>query len=190
MQIGLYFGSFNPVHIGHLIIAQYALQHTAVQQIWWVVSPQNPHKPVQSLLNEYQRLHLVNLAVQDNHQFKVVDVEFTLPKPSYTVHTLAYLHEKYPQHQFSILMGADSYTNLPKWKNWEVIIKNHPLLVYARPGIELPPAYTGSQTHWLQAPLLDISATYIRQQVKAGKSIQYLVTPAVQHEIENNRYYQ
>lgn len=188
MRIGLYFGSFNPIHIGHLIIANYTLQHTQLDQLWLVVSPQNPFKPSASLLNEYHRLHLVRTAVDGSDKIKASDIEFNLPKPSYTVDTLAYLEEKYPQHQFYILMGSDSYQNLPKWKNAQVIAGRYPLLVYPRPGfpVETTPEFPCTIVN---APLLDISSTMIRQWIKTHKDIKFLVPDNVQKEIADNSYY-
>src|SRR6201987_1840618 len=124
MNIGLFFGSFNPIHIGHLIIANHVAQETDLNQVWFVVSPQNPLKASGSLLNEYHRLHLVKVAIEEENKLRASDIEFHLPKPSYTVDTLAYLKEKFPQHQFSIIMGSDSFSNLINWKNYEVIAKN------------------------------------------------------------------
>jgi nicotinate-nucleotide adenylyltransferase len=188
VAIGLYFGSFNPIHIGHLIIAQYVLQHSALQKIWFVVSPHNPLKNSSDLLDEYKRFRLVQTAVEDNVQFKAVDIEFKLPRPSYTVNTLTYLKEKYPTEEFAIIMGGDSYQNLPRWKNFEYIINNHKLLVYERPG-SVVTIIPNSQTALIQAPSLNISATAIRQLIKDKKSIKYLVTPAVEQEIESGGYY-
>src|ERR1700761_3280074 len=127
MKIGLYFGSFNPIHIGHLIIANHVASSTDLQQVWFVVSPQNPLKPSGSLLNEYHRLHFIRLAIEGEKKLHASDIEFNLPKPSYTVDTLAYLKEKYPNHEFSIIMGSDSFCNITHWKNYEVILKNYPL---------------------------------------------------------------
>ncbi|MBC7890242.1 MAG: nicotinate-nucleotide adenylyltransferase [Ferruginibacter sp.] len=188
MKIGLYFGSFNPVHIGHLIIANHVINYTDVQQVWFVVSPQNPLKPSTSLLNEYHRFRLVQLAVDGPTKIKASNIEFQLPKPSYTVDTLAYLHEKYPQHQFAIIMGSDGFCNLSKWKNYEIIIKNYPLYIYERPGFIIDNALKAT-IYILKAPLLQISSTHIRELIKAGKSIRYLVPDTVKEEIENNRYY-
>jgi nicotinate-nucleotide adenylyltransferase len=190
MQIGLYFGSFNPIHHGHLIIASYILQNTELDQVWFVVSPQNPLKPTGALLNEYHRLYLVNLAVEGENRLKASDIEFKLPRPSYTVDTLAYLQEKYPSYQFAIIMGSDSFQNLPKWKNYTYILKNYPIYIYKRPQHETIPAYPGAKKIiLLEAPLLPISATYIRKAVQQGKSIRYLVPDAVREEIERNGYY-
>jgi len=190
MRVGLYFGSFNPIHHGHLLIASWILQHTSLQQVWFVVSPQNPLKPASSLLNEYHRLYLVHLAVEGENNLKALDIEFKLPKPSYTVDTLTYLQEKYPAHEFSIILGSDSFQNLPRWKNAEWLLKNYPVYVYRRPEHELLPTYPGAKdVHILKAPLLPISSTEIRKKIKEGKSIRYLVPEAVRAEIERNGYY-
>jgi len=190
MRVGLYFGSFNPIHHGHLLIASWILQNTSLQQVWFVVSPQNPLKPASTLLNEYHRLYLVQLAVEGENNLKALDIEFKLPRPSYTVDTLAYLQEKYPAHEFSIILGSDSFQNLPKWKNAEWLLKNYPVYVYKRPAHEQLPSYPGvKDIHILKAPLLPISSTEIRKKIKEGKSIRYLVPEAVRAEIERNGYY-
>jgi nicotinate-nucleotide adenylyltransferase len=190
MRIGLYFGSFNPIHHGHLLIASYILQNTSIQQVWFVVSPQNPLKPAATLLNEYHRLYLVQLAVEGEKDLKALDIEFKLPKPSYTVDTLTYLQEKYPTHEFSIIMGSDSFQNLPRWKNAEWLLRNYSIYVYKRPEHEQLPLYSGAKDiHVLQAPLLPISSTQVRKNLKEGKSIRYLVPEAVRTEIERNGYY-
>ena len=188
MKIGLYFGSFNPVHIGHLIIASYIANNTNVSQVWFVVSPQNPVKVSSSLLNEYHRLHLVRLATEDNNQLKVSDVEFKLPRPSYTIDTLVYLREKYPQHEFSIIMGSDGLKNIEKWKNYATLVKDHSFIIYKRPGFEIKPM-DGADMITVDAPLLEISSTSIRRLVKEGRSIRYLVPDNVMEEIERNGYY-
>jgi nicotinate-nucleotide adenylyltransferase len=190
MLIGLYFGSFNPIHHGHLIIANYILQHTELEQVWFVVSPQNPLKPSGALLNEYHRLFLVNTAIEGENKLRASDIEFKLPKPSYTADTLAYLHEKYPDHEFAIIMGSDSFENLPKWKNYGYILKHYPIYVYLRSGHERLPEYPDANKIFvLAAPLLPISATHIRKNIKEGKSIRYLLPDAVKDEIEKNGYY-
>ena len=188
MKIGLYFGSFNPVHIGHLIVASHVANHTDMQQVWFVVSPQNPLKPAAGLLNEYHRLHMVHIAIEEDPRLKVSDVEFKLPKPSYTIDTLTYLQEKYPQHEFSIIIGSDSFQNLSKWKNSELLMERYPFIIYKRPGFE-PGDTSRAKTTILNAPLLDISATAIRNNIKQGKSIRYLVEEKVREEIEQNNYY-
>jgi nicotinate-nucleotide adenylyltransferase len=188
MKVGLYFGSFNPIHHGHLIIAKHIQEHTDLNQIWFVVSPQNPLKPSNGLLNEYHRLHLVNLAIEDEPGFKATDIEFRLPKPSYTIDTLTYLKEKYPAHDFVVIMGSDSYQNLNKWKNYQQLVSNYHIIVYERPGhpvsAELP---KGVQV--LKAPMLEISATHIRQLIRQHRSIRFLVPDKVMAEIERNGYY-
>lgn len=188
MKIGLYFGSFNPIHNGHLIIAQHVLNETDLQQIWFIISPQNPFKEQKTLLNEYNRLHLVNLAIQKSTSFKAIDIEFNLPKPSYTINTLIYLQEKYPQHKFSLIMGSDSLQNLGKWKNGETIMQNYPIYVYIRPTFPATEKNV-NELHILTAPLLEISATHIRELIQKGKSIRYLVPEIVFDEIEATGYY-
>jgi nicotinate-nucleotide adenylyltransferase len=188
MKIGLYFGSFNPVHVAHLIVANHVLNETDIEKVWFIVSPQNPFKSEANLLNEYHRLHLVRLATEDDNRIKASDIEFNLPKPSYTTNTLAYLSEKHPEHNFCIIMGSDSFQNLHKWKNAEVIIKNYPIYVYRRAGFDVENTI-GAKLHVLDAPLLQLSATQIRKYVKEGKPIRYMVTDKVLEEIERGGYY-
>jgi nicotinate-nucleotide adenylyltransferase len=189
MKVGLYFGSFNPIHHGHLIIANYILQHADLDQVWFVVSPQNPFKQSASLLNAYHRLALVQLAIEAEPKLKASDIEFRLPQPSYTVNTLAYLQEKYPTHEFAIIMGSDSFENLARWKNYEYILQHCPIYVYRRPGHEVKITFANANIVVQEAPLLQISATYIRNNIKQGRSIRYLVPEKVLEEIERNGYY-
>jgi nicotinate-nucleotide adenylyltransferase len=188
MKIGLYFGSFNPIHIGHLIIANHILNSTDLQKVWFVVSPQNPFKKHTSLINEYDRLFLVQKAVEDNDRMKAVDIEFTLPKPSYTTNTLAYLQEKYPTQEFQIIMGSDGFQNIGSWKNAEFIIKNYKIIIYKRPGFDITNDHN-AMIEVMDAPLLEISATHIRTLINQGKSIKYLVPDKVEKEILDNRYF-
>lgn len=188
MNIGLYFGSFNPIHIGHLIVASYVYEETPLDKVWFVLSPQNPFKDQKNLLNEHDRLHLANLAIEDDQRFRASDIEFTLSKPSYTVHTLMHLEEKFPLEKFSVIMGSDSYQNLPHWKNYEHIIENYPIIVYKRPGFEVE-KIPDSKTMILEAPLLEISATRIRKMIREGKSIRYLVPDKVAEYIQLYNYY-
>jgi nicotinate-nucleotide adenylyltransferase len=188
MKVGLYFGSFNPIHNGHLIIAQHILNESPLQQVWFVVSPLNPFKQQKQLLSEYDRLHLVNLAIENSLQLKAVDIEFRLPKPSYTINTLTYLLEKYPHHEFSIIMGSDSLQNLHQWKNAEQIMNNYPVYVYTRPGFEIKKQQLKTLIE-VKAPLLEISATHIRQLIQSNKSIRFLVPDIVNEEIEKAGYY-
>ena len=190
MHIGLYFGSFNPVHVGHLIIASYARHTTNLKQVWLVVSPQNPLKPSKTLLNEYHRLHLVNVAIEDDAFLKTTDIEFHLPRPSYTIDTLTYLKEKYPQHTFSIIMGSDSLQNISQWKNYEKLLEQHILYVFKRPGFEIDTIkFPGANIQVVHAPLLEISSTQIRKMIKERIPVRYMVTDAVFDEIEANGYY-
>jgi nicotinate-nucleotide adenylyltransferase len=188
MNIGLYFGSFNPIHHGHLIIANHIVQETDLDQVWFVISPQNPFKQNHTLLNEYHRLHLVNLAIEGEKALKATDIEFGLPKPSYTINTLQYLEEKYPQHRFGIIMGSDSFQNIDKWRNADVLMKRYSIYVYVRPGFDVRQDLPANKIE-LNAPLLQISATHIREMLKQGRSIRYLVPDRVMEEIASNGYY-
>lgn len=188
MHIGLYFGSFNPIHIGHLIVANHIVEETNIDKLWFVVSPHNPLKDAHSLLNEYDRLHLVNIAIEGNNKFRASNVEFSLPKPSYTIDTLTYLSEKFPLETFSVIMGADSYQNLHRWKNYEHLVAQYPIIVYNRPGFEVN-EIPGARITTVDAPLLEISSTYIRQRIKEGKSTRYVLPETVWEYITENRYY-
>lgn len=188
MKIGLYFGSFNPIHTGHLVIANFILNTDLIDKLWFVVSPQNPLKKSNSLLNEYDRLHLVKRAVENDPRIHVSDIEFHLDKPSYTSQSLIYLQEKYPQHEFFIIIGADSYQNLHKWHNAEILIKNYQFIIYPRPGFEISSA--PSNFHLVpDAPLLNISSTQVRGLITRGKSIRYMVPDVVMEEIEAGQLY-
>lgn len=188
MKIGLYFGSFNPIHTGHLIIASFVANNTLLEQVWFVISPQNPLKKSNSLLNEHHRKHLIDLCIEGEKKLKASNVEFNLPKPSYTIDTLTYLSEKYPQHHFSIIMGSDSFSNIKRWKNYEVLLKNYPIYIYERPGFGIP-GNPGPNMTILRGPLLEISSTRIREMVHLQKSIRYLVPDVVKEEIERRQYY-
>ncbi len=188
MNIGLFFGSFNPVHIGHLIIASHILNTTNLQKIWFVVSPQNPFKESKTLLNEYDRLHLLRQATEADDRLRVSDVEFALPKPSYTAVTLAHLTEKHPNYSFHVIMGGDSFQNLHNWKNAEYITNHFPIIVYNRPGFEINNSLYANVTI-ADAPLLEISATAVRQMIKEKKSVKYLLPEIVIQEIEKAGYY-
>jgi nicotinate-nucleotide adenylyltransferase len=188
MKIGLYFGSFNPVHNGHLIIAKHVINNTDLKQVWMVISPQNPFKKSNSLLNKYDRLNMVQSALEGETKIKASTIEFNLPTPSFTIDTLAYLKEKHKQHQFSIIMGSDSFTNIKKWKNYEMIIKNYEIYIYQRTGY---PIQNTEETivNKLEAPLIEISSSAIRKIIKDGKSIRYLVPDVVDQQIKENKYY-
>lgn len=188
MNIGLFFGSFNPIHHGHLIIANFILNEGLVDQIWFVVSPHNPLKESKSLLNENNRLHLVRLAIDQEPRMKAVDIEFFLPRPSYTSYTLARLSEKYPSHQFFLIVGGDSFQNFTKWKNYTYIVDNYNILLYNRPGFPVTDTLN-ARLQVLDAPLLDISATSIRSLIRHKKSIRFFLPDAVIAEIEKGGYY-
>jgi nicotinate-nucleotide adenylyltransferase len=179
MKIGLFFGSFNPIHNGHLIIANYICESTDLDKVWLVVSPQNPFKTKDTLLNEYDRLHLINLAIEGNNNLRASDIEFKLPRPSYTIDTLTYLKEKHPEHEFSLIMGSDNLESIHKWKNYQQLLSNHSIYVYKRRGSEQTNAPVGAKIFWVDFPFLDISATFIRQSLKNGYSMQYFLPEKV-----------
>ncbi len=188
MKIGLYFGSFNPIHVGHLIIAGHVSNYSILDQVWFVLSPQNPLKPQSSLLNEYHRQHLILSAIEGENKLKCSIIEFHLPRPSYTIDTLNYLREKYSQDNFSVIIGSDSFQNIKKWKNYQLLLKQYPVIIYKRPGFEINNELNANITV-LDAPLLEISSTNIRKMIKNGKSIRFLVPDIVKEEIDRNHYY-
>jgi nicotinate-nucleotide adenylyltransferase len=189
MKIGLFFGSFNPVHIGHLIIANYMATQTDLERVWLVVSPQNPLKHKKTLARDHDRLHLVRLGIGDNPRLEASNVEFNLPKPSYTVDTLAHLKEKYPEREFALIMGGDNLASLHLWKNYEHLLEAYDIYVYQRPGIALGAYENHPRVRVVEAPLLDISATYIRECLRLGKSVRYLVPDAVFEYLESGQLY-
>lgn len=180
MKVGLFFGSFNPIHVGHLIIANIALQATDLDEVWFVVSPQNPFKKNKNLLHEFDRLDLVRAAIADEFHFRVTDVEFGMTRPSYTIDTLAVLTEKYPQHQFALIIGEDNLASFPKWKNYQIILNDFGLIVYPRPDSKVSDLGVHPNVKMIEAPQMDISATLIRSMVREGKSIKYLVPESVE----------
>lgn len=189
MDIALYFGSFNPVHNGHLIIANHIANYTNLDRIWFVVSPQSPYKKQSSLINENHRKHLIDLAIEGEKKLRSSNIEFKLPKPSYTAETLLYLSEKYPQNTFTIILGSDSFQNINNWKNASYLLENYSFLIYERPGFKVKPERLSPRRVVLKAPLLQISSTQIRKMVKEKKSIRFLVPDIVNEEIQNNQYY-
>ena len=189
MKIGLFFGSFNPIHTGHLILAETALSDTELDYVWFVVSPQNPFKQKKNLLSEVDRLRMAELAVEDNDRLRASNVEFFLPKPSYTIDTLIHLTDKYRSYEFAIIMGQDNLQHFHKWKNHEAIVKHYPIYVYPRIASEPSPFDAHPMIHFFQAPLLNISATYIRQRIKSGHSIRYLVPDTVNEYISQQGIY-
>lgn len=189
MKIGLFFGSFNPVHVGHMIIANYMATQTDLDQVWLVVSPQNPLKRKETLARDRERLHMVNLAVGDNPFLRVSDIEFGLPSPSYTVNTLAYLREKYPDHRFILIMGGDNLATIDKWKNYEFLLNEYEIYLYSRPDYD--PGEFGKYPNVRQfdAPRMEISSSYIRKCIAEGKSVQYLVPDKVFEYLESGAMY-
>ena len=188
MKVGLFFGSFNPIHVGHLIIAQTMLNHSDCDQVWLVVSPQNPFKDKATLLAEQDRYTMCELATQNHDQIFASNYEFLLPKPSYTIDTLVHLTAQFPSYRFALLMGSDNLVSLPKWKNHQAILDYYPIYVYLRPNvevIELP----SPLTKVISAPMLDISATKVRELIKSGKSVRYLLPDPVVEYINANQLY-
>lgn len=190
MKIGLFFGSFNPIHLGHLVIANTIVEDTDVERVWFVVSPHNPFKSSNSLLHEFDRLDMVEMATEDNFNMEVTDVEFHMPKPSYTVDTLAYLSDKYPQHEFKLIIGEDNLRQFPKWKNSQVILEHYGLYVYPRPNAQSSPLKEHANVQMVEAPMVDISATFIRRRIREYKSIRYLVPDKVAEHISIRKFYQ
>ena len=189
MRIGLFFGSFNPIHTGHLVIANYMANYTDLQAVWLVISPHNPLKNKSSLVNMYDRSEMARLATKDAERIKVSDVEFKLPQPSYTIDTLTHLQEKYPEHQFTLIMGADNLASLKKWKNYEVILRDYKIAVYPRPGYENSELASHPSVTITQTPVMEISSTFIRNAIKEGKSVQYFVPDEVIEFIDSKNLY-
>ena len=194
MKIGLYFGTFNPIHIGHLIIANHLAEYSDLEQIWMVVTPHNPLKNKQTLLDDYQRLQLVFLATDDYPKIKASNIEFKLSQPNFTVNTLAHLQEKFPQHTFSLIMGEDNLKSLHKWKNHEIILQNHEIYVYPRISSEIDATqnYTfknNPNIHIVDAPVVEISSTFIRENIKKDKNVRPLLPEKVWQYIDHNNLY-
>ncbi len=190
MKIGLFFGSFNPIHIGHLIIANTMANQTDLDQVWFIISPLNPFKSSKSLLHEFDRLDMVECAIEDNFCLRASDVEFNMPKPSYTIDTLTYLSEKHPSHTFRLIIGEDNLRNFHKWKNYSSILELYGLDVYPRPGVHSNDEIKNHpNVRMVQAPLLDISATYIREAIRSGRSIKYIVHDKVEQYINDKKLY-
>ncbi len=188
-KVGLFFGSFNPIHIGHLIMAEYFVENTDLAEVWFVVSPNNPLKQKSSLLSAAQRLYMVNLAVEDDARFRSSDIEFHLPLPSYTCHTLVHLQEKYPQKEFVLIMGEDNLESIEKWKNYQYILDNYNIYVYPRPGSDGGKWKDAPKVRMVPAPQIGISATMIREAIAAGRSVRYFLHPKVAECIDEMGFY-
>ena len=188
-KIGLFFGSFNPVHTGHMIIANYMATQTDLSEVWLVVTPHNPLKKRENLLSDTDRLTMVELAVGNRDNLRASNIEFALPKPSYTIDTLAHLSEKYPKKKFVILMGGDNLATLEKWKNYDQILQNYEIYVYKRPNVENGPFHDHPSVKFFHAPQLELSSTYIRSCIETQKSISYLVPESVEKYIDQHHLY-
>lgn len=189
MKTGLFFGSFNPVHIGHLAIANYMIEFTDLSQLWFVISPQNPLKKRASLLEDHKRRTLLEIALEDDNRFKICDIEFKLPKPSYTIDTLSYLKELHPRNQFVLIMGSDGLMTFPKWKNYKIIEENYARYIYPRPGFPVDPAeHPGIRI--VDSPQMEISSTFIRQALKAKHDIRHFLPHKVYEYITEMHFYE
>ncbi len=189
MKVGLFFGSFNPVHIGHLIIANYMVNYTDLAEVWFVVSPQNPFKEKKSLGNMYDRLEMVELAIAGVDHLKASDIEFNLPQPSYTIDTLIHLAEKYPTKEFVLIMGEDNLQGLRKWKNADILLRDYQIVVYPRPGYDGGDLKEHPSVKLTDTPLMELSSTFLRQSVQAGKSIKFYTPDAVIDFIDKKGLY-
>lgn len=191
MKIGLYFGTFNPIHVGHLIIANHLAEYSDLDQIWMMVTPHNPFKKKDTLLDDYQRLHLVFLATEDYPKIKPSDFEFKLPQPNYTVTTLAHLQDKFPKHEFALIMGEDNLKTFHKWKNYEVILQNHEIYVYPRLSTEVENLdfKNHPKIHVVNAPVVEISSTFIRENIKNKKNVRPLLPSKVWEYLDHNNFY-
>ena len=190
MKTGLFFGSFNPIHIGHMAIANYMVEFTDIDSVWFVISPHNPFKNKKSLLASHFRYDMVELAIGDDDRFRASDIEFNLPQPSYTINTLTYLHERYPSRKFVLLMGADNLKNLHKWKNYEQIVENYEIYVYPRPGTEKIDTNKYPNLKNANAPMIEISSSFIRNAIASAKDLRYYLHPKVYQHIINMHFYE
>ncbi len=189
MHVGLFFGSFNPVHIGHMALANYMLCYTDMQQLWFVVSPQNPLKSKSGLLDQNQRLVLVNAAIDDYPNMRSSNIEFSLSQPSYTINTLVHLQEKYPEHTFSLILGQDNLQTFHKWKNYEEILKGFHIYIYPRPNCVKTEFDDHPNIHFTEAPLMEVSSTFIRNAIKSKKDVRFFLPQKVWEEIDLMNFY-
>lgn len=190
-KIGLFFGSFNPIHIGHIILANHIAENTDINEVWFVVTPLNPFKEKKNLLDNYSRLEMVEIALKKYDKLNASDIEFHLPQPNYTINTLIHLEEKHKNIQFYLIMGEDNLKSFHKWKNYEVLLERYPILVYPRISEgEVPDEFKQHlQIHYTKAPIIEISATFIREQLKAGKNVSPLLDPDVWKHIDQKGFY-
>lgn len=188
-KIGLFFGSFNPIHVGHLIIANYMAHHTDLNEVWLMVSPHNPLKKKDSLISMYDRLEMVNLAIENSENIRSSNFEFHLPQPSYTIDTLIHLHERYPEKEFVLIMGSDNLQSFKKWKNYEIILRDYLIYVYPRPGFDSGEFLNHPSITITATPLMELSSTFIRHSIKAKKSVKYFIPDTVLEFIEKKSLY-
>lgn len=188
-MIGLFFGSFNPIHTGHMIIANIMVEATNLDKVWFVVSPHNPFKQSKGLLHEFDRYDMVRAASADNYKLDVTDAEFHLPKPNYTIHTLVHLSVRHPNNQFKLIIGADNLERFSRWKGYKQILEDYGLYVYPRPTMQLSELTGHPNVKMIDAPMLDISATFIRECIKKNQSIRYLVPDPVEQMIRDKQFY-
>ncbi|HLV13643.1 MAG TPA: nicotinate (nicotinamide) nucleotide adenylyltransferase [Xanthomarina sp.] len=191
MKIGLFFGSFNPIHIGHLIIANHLVEHSDLEKIWFVITPHSPFKKKSTLLDNYQRLEMVYLATEPYESLSPSDIEFNLPQPNYTINTLVYLEEKYPKHEFSLIMGEDNLKSFHKWKNYELILERHDIYTYPRLSEgAVDTQFKGHEKiHHVKAPIMELSSTFIRTCIKEGKNVQPMLPPKVWDYLDDMNFY-
>ena len=189
IRTGIFVGTFNPIHLGHLALANYLCEENWVDELWFLMTPQNPFKQEQTLLDNHLRMKMVEAAIADYPRFKASDFEFTLPRPSYTVTTLQKLSETYPDREFVLIIGADNWAAFDKWKSPEEILRNHRILVYPRPGYEINPHELPAQVKAVNTPLLEISSTFIRESIASGKDIRYFLHPEVYRFIKQHQLY-
>ncbi|MEI7980053.1 MAG: nicotinate (nicotinamide) nucleotide adenylyltransferase [Bacteroidota bacterium] len=189
-RTGLFFGSFNPIHNGHLMIAGYMAEYTDLDEVWFVVSPQNPLKEKAGLLADHQRLAMVNMAIMEDPRFRSSNIEFKMPKPSYTIDTLTWLSEKYPEREFLLIAGTDILPTLHKWKNWEELVKQYRFYLYPRPGPAVPAAATHPSFTFVDAPVVTISSSFIRQGIKEGKDLRYFLPDSVWKYLKEMHFYE
>ena len=189
-KTGLFFGSFNPIHTGHMILAEYMAEYAALKDVWFVVSPQNPLKEKKNLLADYHRLAMVNIAVEDDARLRSCNIEFKMPQPSYTIDTLTYLSEKYPDKQFVLIGGTDILPSFHKWKNYNELLKQYELYIYNRPKYEAGEYQDHPNIKFFDAPLIEISASFIRESIKAGKDIRYMLPPRIYDYIKEMHFYE
>lgn len=191
-SVGLFFGSFNPIHIGHLILANYILENSDMDQLWFVVSPQNPFKEKKSLLSDYNRLDMVELAIKKYPKMRASNVEFSLPQPSYTIDTLTYLHEKHPETDFCLIMGEDNLKSFHKWKNYQKLVDHHQIIVYPRhynEDRETSPNLRHPNISIIDAPIIELSATEIRRMIKSSKNVRPMLPPEVYEYLDGSNFY-